>query len=250
MFSGRYVPISSSSSPRDTFDVYETTSDWHKLIYPDTSTQHPMGPQNVPPTLLPLPLPPSGGGDKDSMENYANYDEKWNVNESPTEEPDTNTPKFTKSMPGTMVLVIGIILGAFVAMILIVIIVLKMRIRMDRGFKSEDMPRQVGQTGMPMSASQPNQNHTQPLNAMAPRYQFANAATHSDYNEPPSLPDQETATTSLMEGGHQGLGASGNIPLLGGVNQNNGFFPLAMIGDRTRFFRKPNGSRAVREWYV
>jgi hypothetical protein len=97
-----------------------------------TGRHPPEPPPNVPPTLLPLPLPPAGGDknvDPLDGNNYVNYDEKWNVDEAATEEPDTNNPKLTKSMPGTMVLVIGIILGAFVAMILIVIIVLKMRTR-------------------------------------------------------------------------------------------------------------------------
>lgn len=221
-------------------------------MYPETSTPHLLGPQNVPPTLLPLPQPPSGENDKDSLENYANYDEKWNVDESPTEEPESSTPKSTKSMPGTMVLVIGIILGAFVAMILIVIIVLKMRTRMDGAIKGEELPVPMDQMALAIS-DHPSQNHQLLAhNPMGPRYLFANAAPHSDYGEPPGMQDRETATTSLMEGGPQGLAVGGNVPLLsgGGVHHNNGFFPLAMIGDRTRFFRKPLGSRPVREWYV
>ena len=248
---GRYVPLPSQSPPLDSQDSDETThDDWHRLMFPpETSTAHhpPEKPQHVPPTLLPLPLPPSGGGDKTldlDGNNYVNYDEKWNVDETPTEEPDSNNPKSTKSMPGTMVLVIGIILGAFVAMILIVIIVLKMRTRMDGSIKGEEPAR-----GPPGSAGGPPIMPGGP--GAAPRYQFSNAGPHNtDYGDPPGPPDPETATTSLMEGGPAGMAVGGHVPLLGGGGQNNGFFPLAMNGDRSRFFRKSNGSKPVREWYV
>ena len=116
------------------------------------------------PTLLPLPSPDnnpgSGGSGSDVIKSY---DEKWNtdkennlVNGDPKSQGDSNNkvsdagspdgsepggsdgesdptspeqPTVEKALPGTMVLVIGIILGAFVAMILIVIFVLKKRIR-------------------------------------------------------------------------------------------------------------------------
>ena len=68
-----------------------------------------------------------------------------------------------------MVLVIGIILGAFIAMILIVIFVLKIRVRVD---------------GLHVKCEE-----------AAPRYQFA---PPNDYGELGG--EQETATTSLMEG--------------------------------------------------
>ena len=73
-----------------------------------------------------LPIPPEEddndtSNDPDST--YKNYDEKWNVEEEePEEEPPKKDPHVEKEMPATMVLVIGIILGAFVAMVLIVII--------------------------------------------------------------------------------------------------------------------------------
>ena len=213
----------------------------------ETSTANghlPDPPQNVPPTLLPLPLPPPGGDKGIDLDgnNYVNYDEKWNVEEAVTEEPDSNNPKSTKSMPGTMVLVIGIILGAFVAMILIVIIVLKMRTRMDGTLKGEEPVR-----GPPGQPGGPGPLPVGP--GAAPRYQFSNAGPHNtDYGDPPRPPDPGTATTSLMEGGPSGMAVGGHVPLLGG--QNNGFFPLAMNGERSRFFRKSNGSKPVREWYV
>jgi len=42
----------------------------------------------------------------------------------------------------------------------------------------------------------------------------------------------------------------GHVPLLGISSNNSGFFPMGMIGDKTRFFRRTNVSRPVREWYV
>ena len=188
-------------------------------------------------------------------------------------------PIVSKSMPGTMVLVIGIILGAFVAMILIVIIVLKIRVRVDGNIKCEEP-------------------------SAAPRYQFA---PPNDYGEVAG--EQETATTSLMEASvapHSGPmppGPPGGIRPPGGVTggppggparppggppgpmlqrgpANNGVFnnncppphpggvppmghpgvtgplhpggtgPLPQNGDRSRLFRKANGSKPVREWYV
>ena len=72
-----------------------------------------------------LPIPPDETeGTSESDPTYTNYDEKWNVDdkEVQTEEPEEQVPMVTKEMPATMVLVIGIILGAFVAMVLIVII--------------------------------------------------------------------------------------------------------------------------------
>ena len=165
-------------------------------------------------------------------------------------------------MPSTMVLVIGIIVGAFVAMILIVIIVLKIRVRVD----------------------QPKCESSE----AAPRYQFA---PPNDYGEVGAGGEQETATTSLMEGSvapplvslgpsTANVAASGGIPgsgvpgggvggpaaLSGGVGAglyNNGMFtnnncasrplqppPPSSNGDRSRLFRKSNGSKPVREWYV
>lgn len=249
---GRYVPLPTQVPPHDTDET--THDDWRRFMFPpDPSTsapnrQPPAVPGNsgggVPPTLLPLPGKDKGN-QLDDGTNYVNYDEKWNVDETPTEEPDSSNPKLAKSMPGTMVLVIGIILGAFVAMILIVIIVLKMRTRMDGSIKGEEPVRvPVGPNPGPGIMPQGP--------GAAPRYQFSNAGPHnSDYGDPPGPPDPETATTSLMEGGPPGMAVGGHVPLLGGGGgQNNGFFPLAMNGDRSRFFRKTNGSKPVREWYV
>ena len=74
--------------------------------------------------------------------------------------------KPVRTPSGTMVLVIGIILGAFVAMLLIVIIVLKYRTGVDRSamIKCEDS---VGNA--PHSHGPPNQG---PGNSNAPRYKL------------------------------------------------------------------------------
>ncbi|QQP41501.1 Uncharacterized protein FKW44_015902 [Caligus rogercresseyi] len=77
----------------------------------------------------------------------------------PNSEPADPPPVPTKTLPATMVLVIGIILGAFVAMILIVIIVLKMRTRVESAVKCE-------------SAEPP---------PAAPRYQFAPQMTTASW---------------------------------------------------------------------
>ena len=134
-------------------------------------------------------------------------------------------------------------------MILIVIFVLKIRVRVDG-------------------------NHVKCEEA-APRYQFA---PPNDYGELGG--EQETATTSLMEGSvapppvggpNSGLPPGAGPPRppgppgagpMGGM-YNNGMFnnncaqpnprplgPPSANGDRSRLFRKSNGSKPVREWYV
>ena len=184
-----------------------------------------------------------------------------------------------KALPGTMVLVIGIILGAFVAMILIVIFVLKKRIRVDGNgtIKGDEGAGATGAGGGAGVMTGPT----------APRYQFA---PPNDYGEMPGgagtgggasapLMRPGTATTALMEGG--GGGGRGPPPRPGGPtapppppmagppppsnHNNNGFFnnncgggglagavasPANGASDRSRLFRKTNGSKPVREWYV
>ena len=105
----------------------------------------------------------------------------------------------------------------------------------------------------------------------APRYQFA---PPNDYGEVGG--EQETATTSLMEGsvahvggpnmmynngmfnnncpqppgGPGGMpppGPAGSRPGPPGVQQQA---PPSSNGDRSLLFRKSNGSKPVREWYV
>lgn len=235
---GHYVPMSTYRPPDyDLVDDFTTQDDLAILIYPEeisTPSTH----KFVPPTLLPLPVPPDGNGNSDlvPLDTFESaFDEKWNMEDPNTvTEPPDPPPVHTKTLPGTMVLVIGIILGAFVAMILIVIIVLKMRTRVDGVTKCEE----------PSSA--------------LPRYQFA---TPNDYGEV-----DQTATTSLMEAGQMVAGPMGGSMTNnhntsqqaqppqppGMAAANNGFFNnnCALNGDRSRLFRKSNGSKPVREWYV
>ena len=100
-----------------------TTSNWAILLYPEP-TKSSVETSYEAPTMLPIP-PEEDDNDtsNDPDSTYKNYDEKWNVEEEePEEEPPKKDPHVEKEMPATMVLVIGIILGAFVAMVLIVII--------------------------------------------------------------------------------------------------------------------------------
>lgn len=119
---GRYVPIPTSAGG-DYPQQHRTTSDWAILLYPDTTRSYPELDPFVPPTLLPLPQPPEKESNARSNSYVEAFDEKWNIALSPEETaPEEEEPQVSRSMPGTMVLVIGIILGSFVAMILIVII--------------------------------------------------------------------------------------------------------------------------------
>ena len=81
-----------------------------------------------------------------------------------------------------MVLVIGIILGAFVAMILIVIFVLKKRIRVDGNGTVKGDEGLAGSSGPPGAApgGPPGINHGPPGGA-APRYQVLFIHTGSGF---------------------------------------------------------------------
>ena len=95
---------------------------------------------------------------------------------SGTSPEDSEPEKASRTPSGTMVLVIGIILGAFVAMLLIVIIVLRMRTGVDRSamIKCEDSVGTSAPGGMPGA---PNAG---PGHSGVPRYQFAHP---NDYGE-------------------------------------------------------------------
>jgi len=149
------------------------------------------------------------------------YDEKYNMEEEDSfenkdkeQEEERQKMESERSMSPTMSLVIGIIIGSFTAMILIVIIVLKVRTGVDiTEYKQQEEMQ---------------------------RYQFSS----------PSVPDREefphnndTASTSLIDGGkgssHQNNGFF------------NGGLTTALNGDRARLFKKANNyGRPVREWYV
>ncbi len=103
--------------------------------------------------------------------------------EEEVEEVDDSPGVPQKSMPATMVLVIGIILGAFILMVLIVIIVLKMRTRVDVPNKC-DGDGVIGVGGMgPGGPLGPGVVGHHPPNAAAPRYQFAPAAQQTDFGD-------------------------------------------------------------------
>jgi hypothetical protein len=110
-----------------------------------------------------------------------------------------------------MVMVIGIVLGAFVAMFLTVVIVLKVRTGVDIAeYKQEEMQR--------YQFSSPT---------MAEREDYAN---HND-----------TASTSLIDGT---TNVNNNSFFNGGIS-------TPFHGDRARLFKKANASnKPVREWYV
>ena len=121
-FIGRYVPLPTTLPPY--YYDRTTTSNWAILLYPEPTK----GSVETyePPSMLPIPPEDEIETEDttlDSDSTYVNFDEKWNVEEEEVEvEKPEEHVKLTKEMPATMVLVIGIILGAFVAMVLIVII--------------------------------------------------------------------------------------------------------------------------------
>uniref|UniRef100_A0A0K2TFK3 Syndecan/Neurexin domain-containing protein n=1 Tax=Lepeophtheirus salmonis TaxID=72036 RepID=A0A0K2TFK3_LEPSM len=212
-----YVP--SPNYDEDEYPIHNDNDDFVNLIHPNITEDSygtTMSTNYAQPTLFAIPGQrlnenddeggegEGGPSDLDSENlGYEGYDQKWNLDETepPSSEGADPPPIPTKTLPATMVLVIGIILGAFVAMILIVIIVLKMRTRVESAVKCETAEA-------------------------APRYQFA---PPNDYGE---LGEGETATTSLIDG------------------ENGLFNSCAVNGDRSRLFRKSNGSKPVREWYV
>ena len=122
IFTGRYVPLPTTLPPY--YYDRTTTSNWAILLYPEPTK----GSVETyePPSMLPIPPEEEETEDTtlDSDSTYVNFDEKWNVEEEEVEveKKEEEQVKISKEMPATMVLVIGIILGAFVAMVLIVII--------------------------------------------------------------------------------------------------------------------------------
>jgi len=248
---------------------YENNENDYDLMFPekDSSTKSPPAKGN---TFMPI-IP---GGDEDEGDNEVRYNEKWNtVEDNPGQANDENShapgpsgggaapdnemgsQKPVRTPSGTMVLVIGIILGAFVAMLLIVIIVLKYRTGVDRSamIKCEDSAGNA-----PHSHGPPNQG---PGNSNAPRYQFAHPNDYGELGVAGGGPghcenERETATTALMEGGGPRGPGRGGPSGNGFFNNNcNNLAAAAHVaahngGDRSRLFRKSNGSKPVREWYV
>lgn len=195
-------------------DVEISTESELELSEPEISTEQPTHWQPIDPV-----------GSQTEHEVVKGYDEKYNMEEEDSfenkdkeQEEERQKMESERSMSPTMSLVIGIIIGSFTAMILIVIIVLKVRTGVDiTEYKQQEEMQ---------------------------RYQFSS----------PSVPDREefpvynnhcgdTASTSLIDGGGKGS------------HQNNGFFngglTTALNGDRARLFKKANNyGRPVREWYV
>ena len=98
-----------------------TTSDWAILLYPEPTQKSTNELETYKPPSM-LPVPPAeedtSDGTSDPTSNYVDFDEKWNMEETPEDEEDLEvTPTMEKAMPGTMVLVIGIILGLFTLVI-------------------------------------------------------------------------------------------------------------------------------------
>lgn len=158
------------------------------------------------------------------------YDEKYNIGEAEEfeaqtgldDEEETSKMESERGMSPTMSLVIGIIIGSFTAMILIVIIVLKVRTGVDISeIKQEELQR----------------------------YQFSS----------PSVPEKDdlsghmdaTASTSLIAENSGAVSGKSNVTNGHGTGHNGGIFNGALPSDRARLFKKANScGRPVREWYV
>lgn len=283
----QYVPFTTHEPifPNNEDSYYTANNDNNEYTYnneyEDNDLPELMFPYSTetPPTKV-ITFMPIEPNEEDEAETEVRFDEKWNVaaQDNNVGEGDSHAPgpsgggqgpsnhqqedvidKPSRTPSGTMVLVIGIILGAFVAMLLIVIIVLRYRTGVDRSgmIKCEDSVGTApgGMHGPPGQNAGPSG---------APRYQFAHP---NDYGELGVAAgggncetERETATTALMEGGGpRGPGPGRGVPGPSG----NGFFNnncnnLAVAahaashngGDRSRLFRKSNGAKPVREWYV
>jgi len=212
-------------------DVEISTESELELSEPEISTEQPTHWQPIDPV-----------GSQTEHEVVKGYDEKYNMEEEDSfenkdkeQEEERQKMESERSMSPTMSLVIGIIIGSFTAMILIVIIVLKWNCCLFFVSFFTKKHKKV-RTGVDITEYK-QQEEMQ-------RYQFSS----------PSVPDREefpvynnhcgdTASTSLIDGGGKGS------------HQNNGFFngglTTALNGDRARLFKKANNyGRPVREWYV
>jgi len=167
---------------------------------------------------------PSASGGERGESTVKGYDEKYNIPEGSEfdaqkkDEEEAEKPKIEseRGMSPTMSLVIGIIIGSFTAMILIVIIVLKVRTGVDISeTKQEEMQR----------------------------YQFTSPSM-PEKEEFPGHPDT-TASTSLIDNNKSNV-SNGN-----GHGIFNGGLTGALNTDRAKLFKKANSyGRPVREWYV
>lgn len=156
------------------------------------------------------------------------YDEKYNIGEAEefgadedeVDEEETSKTESERGMSPTMSLVIGIIIGSFTAMFLIVIIVLKVKTGVDISeIKQEEMQR----------------------------YQFSS----------PTVPEKDDfshhvdASTSLITDNSGAISGKSNVTNGHGNGHNGGIFNGALSSDRAKLFKKANScGRPVREWYV
>jgi len=121
-----------------------------------------------------------------------------------------------------MSLVIGIIIGSFTAMVLIIVIVLKVQTGVDiEEYKESQL-----------------QHYSPPSPLGLDREEYSNS---------------DTASTSLIDNGHA-IGhnkSKDNKHSNGSSRFFNGGLSINLGGDRAKLFKKANSfARPVREWYV
>ncbi len=198
----------------------------------DDDNNHQVIVHHAPPTLEPFPTVATHR----PQVIYENYDTKYNVYNS---EPQPKNPEDEAGSVGVgggfrinvaansgTFLVIGIIAGALIAVILIVIIVLKMRTRVEGNFKVEETSRTYQFAQQPLNGA--SQQPPNPSNDLL---------TPLNGGGPPSN-DEDFETPSIV----------GISPLPGAkatvIPASNGFYEKYVNNN------KKNNGKPVREWYV
>ena len=137
--------------------------------------------------------------------------------------------------PGT-VLVIGIIAGAIIAVILIVIIVLKMRTRVEGNFKVEESTRTTYQFQQNShNLSQQGHNNSGTLNSTQAVAETTPLDPNGDQSNDTGFETPSIVGISTMPGTKATV-----------IPASNGFYEKYVNNNG----RKKNGGKAVREWYV
>ena len=137
--------------------------------------------------------------------------------------------------PGT-VLVIGIIAGAIIAVILIVIIVLKMRTRVEGNFKVEESTRTTYQFQQNShNLSQQGHNNSGTLNSTQAVAETTPLDPNGDQNNDTGFETPSIVGISTLPGTKATV-----------IPASNGFYEKYVNNNG----RKKNGGKAVREWYV
>ena len=156
------------------------------------------------------------------------------------DEEDTSKTESERGMSPTMSLVIGIIIGSFTAMFLIVIIVLKVKTGVDISEIKQVDNLLFWEKKIYRGIILFYQEEMQ-------RYQFSS----------PSVPDKDDfshhvdASTSLITDNSGAISGKSNVTNGHGNGHNGGIFNGALSSDRARLFKKANScGRPVREWYV